>query len=153
MQVLTISVEKENPLQVQKKFQNKSKNIGEVYQSEFFRCIMFLSYRITFLCNVFLSNSLYIRKFCTIFFYEKSCKVVYYVDTVGKMQRRYKNIFKISYTGRLIYAYSHYNMCAGCGYMYQIKQLSNGNVEFPIVKDTTPNMMNPRLYTTSYNKP
>ncbi len=23
-------------------------------------------------------------------------------------------IFKISYTGRLIYAYSHYNMCAGC---------------------------------------
>ena len=23
----------------------------------------------------------------------------------------------------------------------------------PIVKDTTPNMMNPRLYTTSYNKP
>lgn len=26
-------------------------------------------------------------------------------------------------------------------------------VEFPIVKDTTPNMMNPRLYTTSYNKP
>ena len=29
----------------------------------------------------------------------------------------------------------------------------NGSVEFPIVKDTTPNMMNPRLYTTSYNKP
>ena len=27
------------------------------------------------------------------------------------------------------------------------------DVEFPIVKDTTPNMMNPRLYTTSYNKP
>ena len=27
------------------------------------------------------------------------------------------------------------------------------NPEFPIVKDTTPNMMNPRLYTTSYNKP
>ena len=27
------------------------------------------------------------------------------------------------------------------------------NREFPIVKDTTPNMMNPRLYTTSYNKP
>ena len=25
--------------------------------------------------------------------------------------------------------------------------------EFPIVKDTTPNMMNPRLYTTSSNKP
>ena len=28
-----------------------------------------------------------------------------------------------------------------------------GIQEFPIVKDTTPNMMNPRLYTTSYNKP
>ena len=28
-----------------------------------------------------------------------------------------------------------------------------GKREFPIVKDTTPNMMNPRLYTTSYNKP
>ncbi|WP_243273217.1 ATP-binding cassette domain-containing protein, partial [Coprococcus comes] len=27
------------------------------------------------------------------------------------------------------------------------------HLEFPIVKDTTPNMMNPRLYTTSYNKP
>ena len=36
----------------QKKFQNKSKNICEVYQSESFRCIMSLSYRVTFLCNV-----------------------------------------------------------------------------------------------------
>ena len=27
------------------------------------------------------------------------------------------------------------------------------NKMLPIVKDTTPNMMNPRLYTTSYNKP
>ncbi len=36
----------------QKKFQNKSKNIDEVYQSVFFRCIMFLSYKVTFLCNV-----------------------------------------------------------------------------------------------------
>ena len=36
----------------QKKFQNKSKNIDEVYQSVFFRCIMFLSYRVTFICNV-----------------------------------------------------------------------------------------------------
>ena len=31
--------------------------------------------------------------------------------------------------------------------------LVDGTGEFPIVKDTTPNMMNPRLYTTSYNKP
>ena len=28
----------------------------------------------------------------------------------------------------------------------------NGKREFPIVKDTTPNMMNPRLYITNYNK-
>ena len=33
------------------------------------------------------------------------------------------------------------------------RELSEGSLEFPIVKDTTPNMMNPRLYTTSYNKP
>ena len=31
---------------------NKSKNIDEVYQSESFRYTMFLSYRVTFLCNV-----------------------------------------------------------------------------------------------------
>ena len=35
----------------------------------------------------------------------------------------------------------------------QDKLFQNGSQEFPIVKDTTPNMMNPRLYTTSYNKP
>ena len=41
----------------------------------------------------------------------------------------------------------------------EVKALCTGNpyikekMEFPIVKDTTPNMMNPRLYTTSYNKP
>ena len=34
-----------------------------------------------------------------------------------------------------------------------LKQQQTMSVEFPIVKDTTPNMMNPRLYTTSYNKP
>ena len=38
-------------------------------------------------------------------------------------------------------------------WMYQDKLFLVGNQEFPIVKDTTPNMMNPRLYTTSYNKP
>ena len=37
---------------------------------------------------MFWSNSLYIRKSCTIFFYEKSCKVVYYVDTVGKNAKK-----------------------------------------------------------------
>ena len=49
----------------------------------------------------------------------------------------------------------HYNNCeviAVCGNMGQKGELE-GLEEFPIVKDTTPNMMNPRLYTTSYNKP
>ncbi len=30
--------------------------------------------------------------------------------------------------------------------------VSNGKQEFPIVKDTTPNMTNPRLYIISNNK-
>ncbi len=37
--------------------------------------------------------------------------------------------------------------------VYVSRQFLIGKREFPIVKDTTPNMMNPRLYTTSYNKP
>ena len=42
--VWIISAEIRYLLSEQKKFQNKSKNIDEVYQSVFFRCIMFLSY-------------------------------------------------------------------------------------------------------------
>ena len=38
-----------------------------------------------------------------------------------------------------------------CFWLYTVYMNKIG--EFPIVKDTTPNMMNPRLYTTSYNKP
>ena len=38
-------------------------------------------------------------------------------------------------------------------YILRTRQSHVGKPEFPIVKDTTPNMMNPRLYTTSYNKP
>ena len=41
-------------------------------------------------------------------------------------------IFCNSTASRLIYAHSHYNMCAGGGYMYQIKQLVNGNVVFEL---------------------
>ena len=37
--------------------------------------------------------------------------------------------------------------------MLHRRRFMAGKAEFPIVKDTTPNMMNPRLYTTSYNKP
>jgi len=51
--VWIVSAETGYLLSEQKKFRNKSKNIDEVYQSVFFRCIMFLSYRVTFLCNVF----------------------------------------------------------------------------------------------------
>ena len=40
--VWIISTETGYLLLEQKKFQNKSKNIDEVYQSVFFRCIMFL---------------------------------------------------------------------------------------------------------------
>ena len=50
--VWIVSAEIRYLLLEQKKFQNKSKNIDEVYQSVFFRYIMFLSYRVTFLCNV-----------------------------------------------------------------------------------------------------
>ena len=50
--VWIISAEIRYLLSEQKKFQNKSKNIDEVYQSVFFRYTMFLSYRVTFLCNV-----------------------------------------------------------------------------------------------------
>ena len=54
-------------LSEQKKFQNKSKNIDEVYQSEFFRCIMLLSYRVTFLCNVFSKFIIHQKALCDIF--------------------------------------------------------------------------------------
>ena len=40
----------------------------------------------------------------------------------------------------------------GTAYSYCL-QYPEWREEFPIVKDTTPNMMNQRLYTTSYNKP
>ena len=51
--VWIISAEIRYLLSEQKKFQNKLKNIDEVYQFVFFHCIMFLSYRVAFLCNVF----------------------------------------------------------------------------------------------------
>ena len=53
MSVWIVSAETGYLLSEQKKFQNKSKNIDEVYQLVFFHCIMFLSYRVAFLCNVF----------------------------------------------------------------------------------------------------
>ena len=52
MSVWIVSAETRYLLSEQKKFQNKLKNIDEVYQPVFFRCIMILSYRVTFLCNV-----------------------------------------------------------------------------------------------------
>ena len=61
-------------LQTDKSILHQFEGLHKLWDTPFFRCIMFLSYRITFLCNVFLSNSLYIRKPCTIFFYEKVVK-------------------------------------------------------------------------------
>ena len=75
MLVLIKRVKTKYLLLEQKKFQNKSKNIDEVYQSEFFRCIMFLSYRVTFLCNV-VSKLIIHQKVLYDIFYEKSCKLV-----------------------------------------------------------------------------
>ena len=65
--VWIISAEIRYLLSEQKKFQNKSKNIDEVYQSVFFRCIMLLLYRVTFLCNVFSKFIIHQKALCDIF--------------------------------------------------------------------------------------
>ena len=72
--VWIISAEIRYLLSEQKKFQNKSKNIDEVYQSVFFRCIMFLSYRVTFLCNVLGQIHYTSESPVRYFFYEKVVK-------------------------------------------------------------------------------
>ena len=68
MLVLIKRVKTKYRLLEQKKFQNKSKNICEVYQSESFRCIMSLSYsgvKINDLCigteNIFISPRLFFQ--------------------------------------------------------------------------------------------
>ena len=66
--VWIVSAETGYLLLEQKKFQNKSKNIDEVYQSVFFRCIMLLSYRVAFLCNVFLKLIIHQKTLYDIFF-------------------------------------------------------------------------------------
>ena len=60
-------------LSEQKKFQNKLKNIDEVYQLVFFHCIMFLSYRGAFLCNVLVKLIIH-QKVLYDIFYEKVVK-------------------------------------------------------------------------------
>lgn len=72
--VWIISTETGYLLLEQKKFQNKSKNICEVYQSESFRCIMSLSYRVTFLCNVLEQTHYTSESPVRYFFYEKIVK-------------------------------------------------------------------------------
>ena len=52
------------------------KNIYEVYQLMSFRCIMSLSYRVTFLCNFFVQIHYTAESPVRFLFYEKSCKVV-----------------------------------------------------------------------------
>ena len=68
-----ISAEIRYLLLEQKKFQNKSKNIDKVYRLVSFRCIMLLSYRVTFLCNVF-SKFIIHQKALYDIFYEKVAK-------------------------------------------------------------------------------
>ena len=80
--VWIISAEIRYLLSEQKKFQNKSKNIDEVYQSVFFRCIMFLSYRVTFLCNVLGQIHYTSESPVRYFFYEKVVKWCNTVDSI-----------------------------------------------------------------------
>ena len=78
--VWIISAEIRYLLSEQKNFQNKSKNIDEVYQSVFFRCIMFLSYRVTFLCNVLGQIHYTSESPVRYFFYEKVVKWCIYLS-------------------------------------------------------------------------
>ena len=80
MLVLIKRVKTKYLLLEQKKFQNKSKNIDEVYQSEFFRCIMLLLYRVTFLCNVFVQIHYTSESHVRFLFYEKVVSGVYKVS-------------------------------------------------------------------------
>ena len=80
--VWIISAEIRYLLSEQKKFQNKSKNIDEVYQSVFFRCIMFLSYRVTFLCNVLGQIHYTSESPVRYFFYEKVVKWCVIIQSV-----------------------------------------------------------------------
>ena len=85
--VWIISAEIRYLLSEQKKFQNKSKNIDEVYQSVFFRCIMFLSYKVTFLCNVLGQIHYTSESPVRYFFYEKVvkwCTNYYFTSVKGK---------------------------------------------------------------------
>ena len=80
--VWIISAEIRYLLSEQKKFQNKSKNIDEVYQSVFFRCIMFLSYRVTFLCNVLGQIHYTSESPVRYFFYEKVVKWCFVINYI-----------------------------------------------------------------------
>ena len=64
----------------QKKFQNMLKNIYEVYQLMSFRCIMSLSYRVTFLCTVFVQIHYTSESHVRFLFYEKVVSGVYKVS-------------------------------------------------------------------------
>ena len=88
MLVLIKRVKTKYLLLKQKKFQNKSKNICEVYQSESFRCIMSLSYRVTFLCNVLEQTHYTSESPVRFLFYEKSCKVVNGLEIIKQLDRK-----------------------------------------------------------------
>ena len=62
------------------KFQNMLKNIYEIYQLMSFRCIMSLSYRVTFLCTVFVQIHYTSESHVRFLFYEKVVSGVYKVS-------------------------------------------------------------------------
>ena len=104
--VWIISAEIRYLLSEQKKFQNKSKNIDEVYQSVFFRCIMFLSYRVTFLCNVLGQIHYTSESPVRYFFYEKVVKWCLHIKFIysiysGQLFWKYKS--KRNYGGTTSY--------------------------------------------------
>ena len=94
--VWIVSAETGYLLSGQKTFQNKSKNIYKVYQSVFFRCIMLLSYRVTFLCNVFLKLIIH-QKVLYDIFYEKVVKWCKFIgsETINAFLFIFQNIQQI----------------------------------------------------------
>ena len=64
------------------------KNIYEVCQLISFRCIMSLSYRVTFLCNVFVQIHYTSESPVRFLFYEKSCKVVNGLEIIKQLDRK-----------------------------------------------------------------
>ena len=82
-------------------------------------------------------------------FAEKDWRYVIDFDYLAKLSKEYD----LGCTGVTIYEGRKIIVSSAESTIHEFGHFLDGMMEFPIVKDTTPNMMNPRLYTTSYNKP